>query len=173
VFKFWEKITLKVVQSEMCSARTRPRRDVALASAPCRGPPPPQRPVPPARVPKAARAFPRSRLSSRCLERRERLVPVPPYASCHGPLVRSRSLCQARVPETLALAPASVVVGAAWGRSLRLKSRPALAGRREAAPHALRQQRRRSFNPAWLRRNQLTPHLHKPSRNYPAARSLP
>jgi hypothetical protein len=44
------------------------------------------------------------------------------------------SLCQARVPEALALAPASVAVGAPWGRSLRLKSRPALAGRREAAP---------------------------------------
>jgi hypothetical protein len=83
------------------------------------------------------------------------------------------SLCQARVPEALALAPTSVAVGAPWGRSLRLKSRPALAGRREAAPHALRHQRRRSFNHARLHQNQLTPHLHKPSRNYPAARSLP
>jgi hypothetical protein len=49
-------------------ARTRAR---ARRAAPA---PPPRRPVPPARVPRAVRAFPRSQLTSRCLERRERVV---------------------------------------------------------------------------------------------------
>jgi hypothetical protein len=89
VFKFGRKscskwFSLKRAAPEQGQAATshRPAR---------RGPPPPRRLVPPARVPEVARAFPRPLRASRGLGRRERLKHRAAVRAREGPAVRSPS----------------------------------------------------------------------------------
>jgi hypothetical protein len=155
---------LEVVQSEVCNARARPRRDVAPTSAPGaprHGPPPPRRTGASTRVLEVARAFPRLLRASRGLGPRERLEHRSVVRAREGPAVRSPSSGRAR--------PQGAPVHPLVARRLALRyigATAPLPRRADPPPTADRAARRRSLDahrpsskPAQLRWNQLVPHL--------------